>query len=61
MTDAEKQSSPRMSKLAGDFMNITQYELAVKMRKNPHKLVIDIRAMAASVVSQDEIAGDGCA
>ena len=48
----KRQSSARLSKIAGRYLNITVEEL---FAMDPTLVVKDVRALAASVLSQDEI------
>lgn len=49
----KKQSSERLSKIAGKYVHVTIEDL---FAMDPALVVKDVRAMAASVVSQDETA-----
>lgn len=51
------QSSDKASHVAGRYMNVTAAGLRSHLRADPGGLVRDIRAMAASVVRQDETKG----
>lgn len=48
---ARKQSTARLSKLAGKYLNATDAEMCAVTLK---RLFADIRTLAASVLSQDE-------
>lgn len=52
---AKKQSSAKMSKLAGQYVHLTSEQLNKKLwGVDPMRVIRDIRALAASVLSQDE-------
>lgn len=51
----KKQSSSRMSSLAGEYADITPMELARRITKRPIKITREVRSLAASVLSQDEV------
>jgi hypothetical protein len=48
----KKQSSSRLSKIAGRYVGIS---IEALFAMDPASVVKDVRAMAASVVSQDEV------
>lgn len=52
-----KRTSARLSTKASSFMRITKDELAEQIVNEPDELVRQIRAMAASLMSQDTIRG----
>lgn len=51
---ARKQSSAKLSSLAARILAMSEVEMTRWLEERPHK---DIRALAASVVSQDEKRG----
>lgn len=53
----DKETSSRVSSIAGDLVNLTLAQLLTKMENNPDVLVSQIRTLAGSALSQDETPG----
>ena len=54
---ARKQSSSKMSKLASKYLDMKAVEFKSRMMNDPNNIFGDIKALAGSVLSQDEKKG----
>ena len=54
---AKKETSAEVSKIAGDYVNVTAQELRGQLIRDPDGTVAKIRKIAASATGQDETAG----
>jgi hypothetical protein len=54
-----KETSPRVSSIAAKYMRVTEEELLARVGTNGAQVAADIRAMAASCLSQDVTAKQG--